>query len=82
MDTLFLPPNKKQKTAMKVVGIAIAVSVLVSQNWTILAKDLGIHTGISPTITYIKEEQLKKEYNYNNKIFNKYSNYEIKKWSS
>ena len=77
MDTQLLPRNKIEKTATAVASIGIGILLLLSQSWTLMAKDLGIHTGISPTINYLKEEQLKKENNYNNKILNKYSNAKV-----
>ena len=72
MDTLLLTRPSIEKTATSAAGIAIAVCLLISQ--TIMAKDMeiGTYTGISPTLTYIKNEQVLRENEFNNEILRKY----------
>ena len=73
MDTLILPQQKLEKFAANATGIIIAICILLSQNLLISAKDSGTFTGLSPTLTYIKESQKKKEKDYKNNILLKYT---------
>lgn len=74
MDTTLLFRSKNDKTTSNVVGISIALIILISQNLNISAKDLniGINTGISPNINYIKEEQENREKEHTQLLFQKY----------
>lgn len=74
MDTLTLQRPQAEKTAASTAGICIAFCLLLMQNTGIMANDVGGITGISPTITNLKEEKLKQEEFFNKEISNKYKN--------
>ena len=76
MDTILLQGRRFEKTATSAVGISIALCLIICQNLITSASssDIGIYTGLSPTLNYIKDEQLKKENKFNNSINLKYSN--------
>ncbi len=80
MDTTLLFRPKNDKTTSNVVGISIALIILISQNLNISAKDLniGINTGISPNINYIKEEQENREKEHTQLLFQKYRGKQFK----
>lgn len=77
MDTLILQRPQTEKTAVSAAGIGIALCLLIMQNSGIQANDIGGITGISPTVSYIQEEQIKQEQIFNTEIENKYKNYYI-----
>lgn len=74
MDTMILPRASIEKTATSAAGISIAICLLISQNLFMQANGLGVgtYTGISPSVNYIKEEQLKKEIAFEQEISLKY----------
>ena len=74
MDTIFNQNTKAGRTVTRTAGIIIVLSLLIVQNPIILAKDLGIgiYTGISPSIDYIKETQDKEVIKFNKEIQQKY----------
>lgn len=74
MDTIFNQNTKAGRTVTRTAGIIIVLSLLIVQNPIILAKDLGIgiYTGISPSIDYIKEAQDKEVIKFNKEIQQKY----------
>ena len=75
MDTILTHPSKFEKVATTATGIIITISILISQNLIILAKDLGVgnYTGLSPTLNYIQENNKKKELFFEEEILKKYS---------
>ncbi len=77
MDTLILQRPQAEKTATSAAGIGIAICLLLIQNSGILANDIGGLTGISPTVNYIKEQQVQQEQIFNNEIKSKYKNYAV-----
>lgn len=79
MDTLQIPRQNTERTAISAVGIGIALCVLITQNLFISAKDLGIgtYTGISPTLNNLIEDQNKREKEFNKTISLKYSGSKI-----
>ena len=79
MDTLYSPKLKVKKTYVSVITIITTISLLLTQNLFISAKDLGIgcYTGISPTLSNLIFEQNKLEENFNQEIRNKYSGSKI-----
>ncbi len=79
MDTLRIPRQNTERTAISAVGIGIALCVLITQNLFISAKDLGIgtYTGISPTLNNLIEDQNKREKEFNKVISLKYSGSKI-----
>jgi hypothetical protein len=72
MDTILIPRQRIEKTATSAAGIGIAICLLISQNLLISAKDIGSYTGFSPTLNYIKEEQLNNELLFEKEIKEKY----------
>ena len=70
MDTILLQGRRFEKTATSAVGISIALCLIICQNLITSASssDIGIYTGLSPTLNYIKDEQIKKENKFNNSI--------------
>jgi len=77
MDTLILQRPQTEKTATSVAGIGIALCLLFMQNAGILAKDIGGMTGISPGVSYIKEQKIQEEQLFNQEIKSKYKNYTV-----
>ena len=77
MDTMLLSRNRIDRTATSAAGIGIAICLLLSQNLFISAKDIGNYTGLSPTLDYIKEEQVNRELKFNQNISVKYSGSKI-----
>ena len=77
MDTMLLSRNRIDRTATSAAGIGIAICLLLSQNLFISAKDIGNYTGLSPTLNYIKEEQVNRELKFNQNISVKYSGSKI-----
>ncbi|MBE7702689.1 MAG: phosphodiester glycosidase family protein [Cyanobacteria bacterium SIG28] len=75
MDTILTHPSRFEKVATTATGIIITISILISQNLIILAKDLGVgnYTGLSPTLNYIQENNKKKELFFEEEILKKYS---------
>lgn len=73
MDTIFTPRAKAEKAATSAAGIIIAICLLITQT-AILAKDLGVgvYTGISPSLNYIKIAQEKEELEFKRNIQQKY----------
>ena len=63
MDTVLLQQRRIEKTAMSAAGVSIALCLIIFQSIISSANstDLGIYTGLSPTLNYIKEEQIEKE---------------------
>ena len=78
MDTIFTPRTKAEKAATGAAGIVIAICLLITQT-AILAKDLGIgvYTGISPSLNYIKIAQEKEELEFKKSIERKYQGNKI-----
>ena len=75
MDTtLTLQTPTLEKTATSAASIAILLAFMLFQIPTIFAndKDVGFYTGLSPTLTYIQEQQ-EKELKFNKEIRYKYS---------
>lgn len=74
MDTLILSRPTIEKKATSMAGIAVALCLLISQTSLISAQDtdIGQYTGLSPTLTYIKEEQIKRETDFDKEIAHKY----------
>ena len=82
MDTTIYPAlirTKLEKTATSAAGVGIAICLLISQNLIISAhdSDIGVYTGISPTINYIKEEQKRAEENFDSELSYKYAGSKI-----
>ena len=76
MDTLILRRPELEKTATSAAGISIAVFLLLTQNFQLPAIGNGSITGISPTLNYIKDRQVK-EVQFENTISQKYKNYTV-----
>lgn len=74
MDTTLNLKLSKHKPVEFAVGLGIVIGIMISQNIIISAKDMGIgnYTGLSPTLNYIKENQVKQEEIFNKKINSKY----------
>ncbi len=74
MDTLILQRPRIEKNATSATGIAIAICLLIGQNFLIPANgiNVGSYTGLSPTVNYIKEEQATREIIFDKKIKEKY----------
>ena len=74
MDTVLIPHKKFDKAAINAVGLGIVVSLMFTQNLNTSAKDLGVgnYTGISPSLSFLIENQAKKELEFENSINNKY----------
>ena len=75
MDTLTIQRPQLEKTATSAAGIGIALCLIISQNLWISAQD-GI-TGISPTISYIKDREQVHEQLFEREIKSKYNNSSI-----
>ncbi len=79
MDTILIPRIRFEKTAFSAVGIGIFISIMLTQNSLISAKDMGIgnYTGISPTLNYLIENQTKIEKDFEQNIHYKYAGAKI-----
>ena len=77
MDTLILLRTNTEKIATSLTGLAIAFCLLLSQGF-ILAKDIGISTGFSPGLNYIKPYKINTEKDFDEYIKDKYFGEEIK----
>ena len=79
MDTAILTRSTLERSATSAAGIGIAFCLLLTQTLLISAKDFdsGSYTGISPTLNYIKEEQQKREQDFNSSIRQKYAGSKI-----
>ena len=77
MDTLILQRPQTEKTATSAAGIGIAVCLLLFQNSTLLANDIGGLTGISRSINQVQEQTVNQEELFNQEIINKYHNLHI-----
>ena len=77
MDTLIFQRPQAEKTATSAAGIGIAICLLLFQNSSLLANDIGGITGISPTVNYIKEQKIRQEELFNKEIIYKYRNLSI-----
>ena len=82
MDTAFYPILNRprfERTATSAAGLGIALCLLISQNAFISAKDLDIGglTGLSPTVNYIQEKQIKTEQEFEKDLSYKYSGSKI-----
>ena len=72
MDTILLKRSSIEKLAASAAGFGIAICLMISQNTTLSAKDVGNLTGISPRLNYIQEEQQLREVLFEDEILNKY----------
>ena len=79
MDTTLTSLRRTEKTATCAAGIGIAICLIITQNLAISANDLGIgvYTGLSPSLSYIKEEQSRRETKYQEEIENKYHGHNV-----
>lgn len=77
MDTLILQRPQTEKTATSAAGIGIAICLLVFQNSSLLANDIGGLTGISPGLVQVQEQTVNQEELFNKEIVNKYHNLHI-----
>lgn len=77
MDTLIFQRPQAEKTATSAAGIGIAICLLLFQNSTLFANDIGGLTGISPELNYIKTQKIRQEELFNQEIINKYHNLSI-----
>lgn len=71
MDTLVLQRPRLEKNATSAAGIGIAICLLLSLPANGIS--VGNYTGLSPTLNYIKEEQVKREITFDKNIRNKYA---------
>ena len=77
MDTMLLKRPQAEKTATSAAGIGIAICLLLTQNLWISAKDITGITGITPTISHIKEQQKIQEEIFEEEILAKYKNLKV-----
>ena len=82
MDTILLSRPSIEKTATSAAGISIAICLLLTQNLFMEASGVnmintGNYTGLSPTLSYIKEEQYHREVDFNEEINSKYKGYTV-----
>ena len=80
MDTILIQLKKNDKTLSSIIGIGIVTIILLSQNLHLLAQESNYngHTGFSPGLVYILEENTKKEKIFQENILVKYSNSTVK----
>jgi len=78
MDTVVIERTPLERTATSAAGIVIAIFILLTQSH-ILAKDfdIGNCTGFSQSLSYIREEQIKREENFNIAVNRKYHGNQI-----
>ena len=77
MDTILLQRPPFEKAATSAAGIGIAICLLLSQNTLLSAKDIGNLTGISPTLNYVKEQQIQEEQTFEQEIIQKYGRSQV-----
>ena len=79
MDTLYLNEIRLGRTATNIAGIAIVILLLFFQCISTFAYevDIGVHTGLSPNIEYLKKDLISKEKKFDSEIKAKYSNAKI-----
>ena len=82
MDTILLSRPSIEKTATSAAGISIAICLLLTQNLFMEASGVNIinagnYTGLSPTLSYIKQEKCHREVDFNDEINSKYKGYTV-----
>lgn len=75
MDTMILQRPRIEKNATSAAGIAIAICLLL--NLPASGISVGNYTGLSPTLNYIKEEQINRELVFDKNIKKKYAGAKI-----
>ena len=77
MDTILIQRPQFEKAATSAAGIGIAICLLLSQNTLLSAKDIGNLTGISPTLNYVREQQIQEEKTFEEVILQKYGSSQV-----
>lgn len=77
MDTILIQRPQFEKAATSAAGIGIAICLLLSQNTLLSAKDIGNLTGISPTLNYVREQQIQEEKTFEEIILQKYGSSQV-----
>lgn len=79
MDTVYTTQLKLEKIATFSIVSMLAILLILLQNLTLSAKDLGVgnYTGISPTLNKLIQEQSEKEELFNKEVLYKYSGSKI-----